>query len=501
MKVFLMNEKEDFASQYKIPKNETLLWQDLELNTLCEAMANGNDFIFKISQKTILTGIYNDIDTIIYRQEIVRDCINNSTVIRELYQIAVDAVESKKKHWFFFNHTTASIILFSSITSMREFVGFLQQLKDLADNNYQNFTSRGFQRFFKMVQDELSDSYLQEILQHLAELDFPNGALLSTSLGKANKGTNYTLRRSTKRRRKWFHQIFPQKTPGYSFSIHPRDNAGIRMLSEIKEDGIKYVANILAQSADHVQSFFSMLQAELAFYVGCLNLYDKLTAISLSTSLPIPEAPTSRAHSFKGLYDVSLALTKNEAVIGNDAEAEGKNLFIITGANQGGKSTFLRSIGLSQLMMQCGMFVAADYFRANICNSIFTHYKREEDTAMKSGKLDEELSRMNDIVESITPNALILFNESFAATNEREGSEIARQIVSALIEKHLKVFFVTHLFEFAHNFYSENRTDAIYLRAERQDDATRTFKLTEGEPLQTSFGGDLYQQIFTKSKA
>ena len=51
---------------------------------------------------------------------------------------------------------------------------------------------------------------------------------------------------------------------------------------------------------------------------------------------------------------------------------------------------------------------------------------------MKSGKFDEELSRMNDIANVVTPNALILFNELFAATNEREGSEIARQIVSAL---------------------------------------------------------------------
>ncbi len=65
--------------------------------------------------------------------------------------------------------------------------------------------------------------------------------------------------------------------------------------------------------------------------------------------------------------------------------------FYVTGANQGGKSTFLRSIGLSQLMMQCGMFVPAKYLCSNICESIFTHYKREEDTTMSSGKLDEEL--------------------------------------------------------------------------------------------------------------
>jgi DNA mismatch repair ATPase MutS len=61
---------------------------------------------------------------------------------------------------------------------------------------------------------------------------------------------------------------------------------------------------------------------------------------------------------------------------------------------------------------------------------LFTHYKREEDTAMESGKFDEELSRMSTIVDELTPDAMVLFNESFAATNEREGSEIGMSAVS-----------------------------------------------------------------------
>ena len=72
---------------------------------------------------------------------------------------------------------------------------------------------------------------------------------------------------------------------------------------------------------------------------------------------------------------------------------------------------------------------------------------------MRSGKFDEELSRMNAIVDALTPNALILFNESFAATNEREGSEIARQIVSALLERPHKIVFVSHQYAFTHGFY------------------------------------------------
>ena len=183
-------------------------------------------------------------------------------------------------------------------------------------------------------------------------------------------------------------------------------------------------------------------------------------------------------------------------MVGNDADAAGRDLLIVTGANQGGKTTFLRSVGLAQLMMQSGMFVGAESFCASVCAAVFTHCKREEDASMKRGKLDEELSRMSDIVDHLVPHSLVLFNESFAATNEREGSEIGRQIISALVDIGMKVVCVTHLYELAHGFEQANRGNIMFLRADRQADGTRTFKLVEGPPLATSFGEDLYRGIF-----
>ena len=91
---------------------------------------------------------------------------------------------------------------------------------------------------------------------------------------------------------------------------------------------------------------------------------------------------------------------------------------------------------------------------------------------------------------------MVLFNESFAATNEREGSEIARHIVGPLLEKRIKMFFVTHLYDFAHSVYDKKMGNALFRRAERQPDGTRTFKLIEGEPLETSYGEDLYRGTF-----
>jgi DNA mismatch repair ATPase MutS len=121
------------------------------------------------------------------------------------------------------------------------------------------------------------------------------------------------------------------------------------------------------------------------------------------------------------MYDPCLSLSTESKVVGNDVAGDGKTLVVITGANRGGKSTLLRGMGLAQLMMQCGMFVAAESFRANVCNGVFTHFKREEDAGMKSGKLDEELGRMSAIVDRVAPGSILLLNESFASTNEREG--------------------------------------------------------------------------------
>jgi DNA mismatch repair ATPase MutS len=117
---------------------------------------------------------------------------------------------------------------------------------------------------------------------------------------------------------------------------------------------------------------------------------------------------------------------------------------------------------------------------------------------MKSGKFDEELGRMSEIVDNLTPNSMVLFNESFAATNEREGSEIARQITSALLEKCIKVFFVTHQYELHTAFITKEWGMQFFLRAERQDNGERTFRVIEGEPLQTSFGEDLYEEVFLR---
>lgn len=494
MKAYLMYPDRDLDLEQPLPFNEEDLVQDLELNTLWNAMARGDKFLYKVARQVVLTGL-KDPGEIRYRQEILQDCLNHPEVIREIYQIPIEAMENKRKNWMGIFTYYPSGILSSSIEMMEMFLDELRKLRHIAEEHGAAFASRGFKAFFEMIQKELDDSFFMEAVQHLKALRFRQGVLLGARLGMGNEGMDYVLLKMPVKRRS-VSDIFLRRKPVYSFYISERDDAGNRALSELKDRGINLVANALAQSADHVDSFFRMLQTELAFYIGCLNLYEKLNEMGCPVTFPSPAPMTERKHSFRGLYDVCLALTMKQKVVGNDGKGDGKELFIITGANQGGKSTFLRSIGLAQLMMECGMFVPADEFSANVCAHLFTHYKRKEDASMKSGKLDEELSRMSDIVDHLIPHSIVLFNESFASTNEREGSEIGRQITTAFLERQIKVFFVTHFYEFAHNFYTQRDKRFLFLRAERKSGGKRTFKLIEGEPLPTSFGEDIYSSVF-----
>ena len=104
---------------------------------------------------------------------------------------------------------------------------------------------------------------------------------------------------------------------------------------------------------------------------------------------------------------------------------------------------------------------------------------------------DEELRRMSSVVDQLSAHSLVLFNESFAATNEREGSEICRQVVRALLEAGTRVFFVTHHLDFADSLRHGDPGTALFLRAPRE----RTFKLVPADPLPTSFGQDDYHRI------
>lgn len=497
MKTLLMYPDRNFEWQRGLPPQSKDLVGDLGLNVLFAAMAAGDQFLLEVVQRAMLWSL-TDPATIVYRQQAWTDCIEHPEMLRTVYALAVETLDEKRKIWGYLSDYSPDLNLSHAVEVMRLLIRKLKRLREIAVESSQLVRSPAFTRFFRMLLEELDEPYFDQVNAHLQRLRFRGGVLVSSRLGRGNAGVDFVLRKplDEKRRLSDLVPILGTRQGRLWFEVHPRDEAGAQALSELRARGINFVADALSQSAEHVTSFFVQLRAELAFYVACLNLQSALTQKGYSTSLPTPLPVGEPMLNFRGLYDASLALATESHVVDNDADAGAKSLVVVTGANQGGKSTFLRSVGLAQLMMQAGLFVAAKEFRANVAELLFTHFKREEDATMVSGKLDEELQRMSRIVDEIQPGAMLLANESFASTNEREGSDIGEEVLRALNDSRVKVILVTHLYDLAQRLRRGQADGVLFLRAERLPDGSRTFKIQPGEALATSFGKDLYDEVF-----
>jgi adenosyl cobinamide kinase/adenosyl cobinamide phosphate guanylyltransferase len=492
MKAHLLHPDVDFELEAQLPPAHDALIGDLGLGDLFDAMAAGDRYLYGVARAVTLAGL-REPGHIIYRQRVLADCIAHPDVARQVFELAVEAIEGEREVWRIFTRDP-DFALSMAVRALERLLPILRRLRRIADVQASAFRSDGFDRFFAALRSELDDAYLHELEEHVRLLGFRGGVSINGRLGRRNTAVGLELLRPA--RRSWQRLLGLGDRRSYTIALSNRDDAGHQDLADLRARGINLVANAASQAVDHVISFFTMVRFEIGFYLACLNLRDRLLAIGEPVCFPQPLPRGACAMSARGLYDVGLSLRMSGRTVGNDVDADGRSLVIITGANQGGKSTFLRSVGIAQVMMQAGCFVGAEAFSADVRDSLFTHFKRREDPTMVSGKLDEELKRFSDIVEHVTPASVLLFNESFAATNEREGADIAEEIVRALLEANAKVVFVTHSYELARRFAAEARPDLLFLRAERLADGSRTFRLRVGDPVPTSYGEDLFRRVF-----
>ena len=200
MKVRLLNKNRDFIAGQALPANVDDLAQDLELELLFDSMANGDEFLYKIAKDTVLHSL-NNATEIRYRQGVLKDCLKNQDIVKEIYQLTIDSIENKRKGWLgFFTHYPSEI-LNGSNRLMSMFFTLLKKLRKIADEHADDFESEGFADFFKMIRSELTDAYFDVVDYHLKNLEFREGVLISAKLGKGNEGTEYVLRLPGKKKK------------------------------------------------------------------------------------------------------------------------------------------------------------------------------------------------------------------------------------------------------------------------------------------------------------
>ena len=520
---------------------ERALIQDLGLNTLfwaagrdvirdekdedrVIALGEPDAFLESTMKKVMMVPLRTESE-IVYRQEILQNCLENEPLIYELYAYAKGVLDAWDRLGRKAGNKTGSRnsarSLISEIHVLQLFVDSLSELKELLEKYNDALHARGLLNLRERLHREFSrekEEALRKILKGVAfyanDREHEEGVIgrrvnkprivLGCSLGDGLKLGGFHLEEvatDTKRYRNPASLI--SRAQGY-ISEKTKTLVNIQRGTKLAEQAeslefntVRYIVACCEPFVNAFNGFFSQLHIQAAFYRGAVNLMHHMRRFGLGSCYP--KAGTQDILRFRELKEFVMGMEQQRNPVGNTCDIERKNLLIVTGANQGGKSTFLRSIGIAQVMMQCGLFVAALEYESGIFPSFFTHFTRREDSAMNSGRLDEELGRMSRIVDHLGEDSMILLNESFASTTEKEGSVIAYDIVKALTEAGVKVLTVTHLLSYAQRVYAEagQRPDSgvEFLSAQRREDGRRTFRMVQHAPELTSFGLDLYEEL------
>ena len=483
-------------------------------------------FIMETMRKVMMVPIA-DRDTVYFRQEIMKDVLKVPEVATGLYEISTWVLKEWDKLGRHVkdkmsNKTDASRVM-TQIRLVSLFVEGLAKIKTLLREHKDELKSVGLTALAGRIEDRFSDEREEKLRNLLKEIVFyvsneqiqeernmiqvPK-IVMNCSVGNGLKMDDVKLVSVESKSQKYRDPNSPiAKVQEYMNSKVP-DSFSLVKSAGLSEDGqslILAVVQFQISSCDPFVNefavFFDQLHLESAFYTGAVLLQGHFKRFELEYCFPT--VGKQEDLKFWDLKEAVMCIEQRVKAVGNTCEIQDKMLLVVTGANQGGKSTFLRSIGIAQIMMQAGFFVAARSYESGLFTSFFTHFTRREDSSMNSGRLDEELGRMSQIVDRLGPATMILLNESFATTTEKEGSVIAYDIIKALLEQGVKVLTVTHLLSFAQKVYEESlekeergeKVMSAFLSAERKEDGRRTYRMIEHAPSLTSFGLDLYKQI------
>lgn len=201
----------------------------------------------------------------------------------------------------------------------------------------------------------------------------------------------------------------------------------------------------------------------------------------------------------KGLYNLKLAAAHSDTtIITNDLDFDSDHrVYILTGANRGGKTTITQAVGQLFVLAQGGIYVPASSFTFHPADNIFTHFPADEDKTMDYGRLGEECSRFRELYSEATEKSLMLLNETFSTTSFEEGYYIARDASRAILKKGIRTLYNTHMHKLAleiEQIDDGSFPDHAASLVMRSEEGKRSYKVYVAPPEGLSYARDIAEK-------
>jgi DNA mismatch repair ATPase MutS len=245
-----------------------------------------------------------------------------------------------------------------------------------------------------------------------------------------------------------------------------------RLHPEVFDDLQRFVDRHQQFLDDNVTRFDREVQVYLSYFDYIRPLRD--------AGFPFcyPAVSRSKAVRARGIYDLALAtaaVADGRVVVRNDFHLAGsERIFVVTGPNQGGKTTFARTFGQLHHLAALGLPVPGEQAELFLCDRLLTHFGREENPEDLRGKLEDDLLRMREILGRATSDSIVILNEVFNSTTLRDATAIGRRVLTEIAARDLLCVFVTFIDELA---TPDGSTVSLVSAVDAADPAIRTYRV------------------------
>ena len=522
---------------------------DLSVDYICENLSQ--EIFERNSIKNLMTNITDDERVIKYRGDIFDDLLRNPNLRTELGELIANIADLREIEKF--QKDTDASDLWQLINRLREIDGYVNCITSIKSSLESiDIRSEGLLRLKEIVTDIHDNTGFPQIKEDIADAmskaqrirSITIGVNLDNMLRPSEAGiislnTHIITESGILKNFMSFTADKDELYSGTAFtsmkSFHPQNQKACKigmgrlvigaqndihsiqkteaptgsdqLSSNLTKTVTAMVKKIVKEIKNTLQKYIGIsgftlvsLVPEIIFYIRWAELIEKIQSKNITLCKAEVLHTRNRELYTSGIYNLKLAIKRSQGeefeIIDNDFEFSDKGrIYIMTGPNRGGKTTFTQAVGLAFLLAQNGIYVPAKEFRFSPCDNIYTHFPADENDTVDLGRLGEESQRIAEIFGMATDESLLLFNESLATTNVAEGLYIAKDVVKAMKYIGTRTIFNTHMHELARNLEmfnneaeGESRVESLVTGVEN---GARSFRVSVAPPQGVSYARDI----------
>jgi hypothetical protein len=269
------------------------------------------------------------------------------------------------------------------------------------------------------------------------------------------------------------------------YRVSFRDSAGLNhveaavlaLVAELHPAEFSALASFCDRHRDFIDKTIARFDREIEFYLAYLQYAGRIKIGGLQFCYPRVSARSKEVRTSDS-FDLALAgklVGEHSHVVTNDFHlSDPERIIVVSGPNQGGKTTFARMFGQLHHLAAIGCPVPGSDANLFLCDQLFTHFEKEEDATNLSGKLEDDLVRLLGILEQSTGQSVVIMNESVTSTTLDDARLLGRSVLEQMIERDLLCVYVTFIDELAS---LDEKTVSMVSTVLPDDPATRTFKV------------------------